>query len=170
MICKYYLMIGSDTVDTADNSCIDVSRMIANISDIKTTYTRVDLGGVVRKCGSTMEFVEEARERFISLYNKDKLKSLASFAVYGISNNWTYNKLFECPHDFSTFKYDSYRARIGCIDNSAAALIKANKDFELVVIPGAHHTMGEDFGEHKRYDFFVRHLMQVNPPKWDEIK
>ena len=53
MICKYYLMIGSDTVDTADNSCIDVSRMIANISDIKTTYTRVDLGGVVRKCGST---------------------------------------------------------------------------------------------------------------------
>ena len=49
MICKYYLMIGSNTVDTADNSCIDVSRMIANISDIKTTYTRVDLGGVVRK-------------------------------------------------------------------------------------------------------------------------
>lgn len=49
------------------------------------------------------------------------------------------------------------------------ALIKANKDFELVVIPGAHHTMGEDFGEHKRYDFFVRHLMNVNPPKWEEI-
>lgn len=23
------------------------------------------------------------------------------------------------------------------------ALIKANKDFELVVIPGAHHTMGK---------------------------
>lgn len=44
MICKYYLMIGSNTVDTAGNSCIDVSRMIANISDIKTTYTRVDLG------------------------------------------------------------------------------------------------------------------------------
>ncbi len=50
------------------------------------------------------------------------------------------------------------------------ALIKANKDFELVVIPGAHHTMGEDFGEHKRYDFFVRHLLNVNPPKWEEIK
>lgn len=35
----------------------------------------------------------------------------------------------------------------------ANALIKANKDFDLVVIPGARHTMGEDFGEHKRYDF-----------------
>ena len=47
MICKYYLMIGSDTVDTADNSCINVSRMIANISDIKTTYTPCGFGGVL---------------------------------------------------------------------------------------------------------------------------
>lgn len=52
----------------------------------------------------------------------------------------------------------------------ANALIKANKDFELVVIPGAHHTMGEDFGEHKRYDFFVRHLMGVTPPSWDKVE
>ena len=52
----------------------------------------------------------------------------------------------------------------------ADALIKANKEFELVVIPGAHHTMGEAYGDHKRYDFFVRHLMNKTPPKWDEIK
>lgn len=50
------------------------------------------------------------------------------------------------------------------------ALIKANKDFELVVIPGAHHTMGDDFGEHKRYDFFVRHLLGVTPPKWSDLQ
>ena len=50
------------------------------------------------------------------------------------------------------------------------ALQKANKDFELVVIPGAHHTMGENYGDHKRYDFFVRHLMGVEPPKWSELK
>lgn len=52
----------------------------------------------------------------------------------------------------------------------ANALIKANKDFDLVVIPGARHTMGEDFGEHKRYDFFVRHLLGVTPPAWDKVK
>ena len=52
----------------------------------------------------------------------------------------------------------------------ADALIKANKDFELVVLPGVHHTLGESFGEHKRYDFFVRHLLGVEPPKWDEIE
>lgn len=52
----------------------------------------------------------------------------------------------------------------------ANALIKAGKDFELVVIPSAHHTVGESFGEHKRYDFFVKNLLGVNPPKWQELK
>jgi len=51
----------------------------------------------------------------------------------------------------------------------ADALIKANKDFELVVIPGAHHTMGEAYGDHKRYDFFVKHLHGVTPPQWTDI-
>ena len=50
------------------------------------------------------------------------------------------------------------------------ALEKAGKDFDLVVIPGAHHTMGESYGDHKRYDFFVRHLLGVDPPKWSELK
>lgn len=52
----------------------------------------------------------------------------------------------------------------------ADALIKANKDFELVVLPGVHHTMGEDFGEHKRFDFFVKNLLHKDAPKWSEIK
>ena len=50
------------------------------------------------------------------------------------------------------------------------ALQRANKDFELVVLPGARHTMGETFGEHKRFDFFVRNLLGVQPPKWSDIK
>ena len=52
----------------------------------------------------------------------------------------------------------------------ANALIKAGKDFELVVLPGVHHTMGEYFGEHKRYDFFVKNLLGVTPPKWSDVK
>ena len=48
------------------------------------------------------------------------------------------------------------------------ALEKAGKDFEFILIPGAHHTMGEAFGEHKRYDFFVRNLLGVEPPAWSE--
>ena len=51
-----------------------------------------------------------------------------------------------------------------------SALQKANKDFELVVISGARHTMGENYGDHKRYDFFVRNLLGAAPPKWNELK
>tara|TARA_E500000318_G_scaffold111471_2_gene130196 strand:- start:20697 stop:22958 length:2262 start_codon:yes stop_codon:yes gene_type:complete len=51
----------------------------------------------------------------------------------------------------------------------ANALIKANKDFELVTIPGMGHSSGGDFGERKRKDFFVKHLLDVDPPSWEEI-
>jgi dipeptidyl aminopeptidase/acylaminoacyl peptidase len=46
------------------------------------------------------------------------------------------------------------------------ALIKANKDFELVMLPGLNHTGGGPYGERKRRDFFVRHLIGVDPPTW----
>ena len=46
------------------------------------------------------------------------------------------------------------------------ALIKANKEHELVVIPGMGHSSGGDYGERKRRDFFVKHLIGVDPPSW----
>ncbi|HWK55986.1 MAG TPA: DPP IV N-terminal domain-containing protein [Parapedobacter sp.] len=46
------------------------------------------------------------------------------------------------------------------------ALVKANKEHELVVIPGAGHTSGGEYGEKKRRDFFVKHLLAVEPPVW----
>jgi len=46
-----------------------------------------------------------------------------------------------------------------------AALIRANKDFDLVVFPGADHGAGGGaYGERRRRDFFVRHLLRVEPP------
>jgi len=51
----------------------------------------------------------------------------------------------------------------------ANALIKANKDFELVTIPGMGHSAGGDYGERKRRDYFVQHLLGVTPPTWSEI-
>ena len=44
------------------------------------------------------------------------------------------------------------------------ALIKANKAFDLLVIPGAGHTSGGPYGERKRNDFFVHNLLGVEPP------
>ena len=44
------------------------------------------------------------------------------------------------------------------------ALIKSNKMFDLLVIPGANHTSGGPYGDRKRNDFFVHHLLGVEPP------
>jgi dipeptidyl-peptidase 4 len=44
------------------------------------------------------------------------------------------------------------------------ALIKADKDFELVVFPGGGHGICESpYGRRRRADFFVRHLLGVEP-------
>jgi dipeptidyl aminopeptidase/acylaminoacyl peptidase len=48
------------------------------------------------------------------------------------------------------------------------ALIKANKDFELVMLPGMNHTGGGKYGERKRRDFFVKYLLDAKPPQWNE--
>jgi dipeptidyl aminopeptidase/acylaminoacyl peptidase len=52
----------------------------------------------------------------------------------------------------------------------ANALIKADKVFDLLVIPGAGHGMGGAYGERKMFDFFVRHLQGANPPEWNKGK
>jgi len=44
------------------------------------------------------------------------------------------------------------------------ALIKANKDFDLIVFPGQGHVPGDSpYGRRRRDDFFVRHLLGVEP-------
>ncbi len=44
------------------------------------------------------------------------------------------------------------------------ALIKADKDFDLVVFPGAGHGAGgSPYGRRRMQDFFVRHLLGVEP-------
>jgi dipeptidyl aminopeptidase/acylaminoacyl peptidase len=46
------------------------------------------------------------------------------------------------------------------------ALVKANKDFDFLMVPNMAHSAGGDYGERKRRDFFVRHLLGVEPPAW----
>ncbi|HMF70347.1 MAG TPA: prolyl oligopeptidase family serine peptidase, partial [Flavitalea sp.] len=47
------------------------------------------------------------------------------------------------------------------------ALIKANKTYDFLLVPGMGHSMGGDYGEHKRRDFFVKNLIGVDPPDWE---
>jgi hypothetical protein len=50
------------------------------------------------------------------------------------------------------------------------ALIKADKMFDLLVIPGGGHGPGGAYGEKKRNDFFVHHLLGVEPPNWNKME
>jgi dipeptidyl aminopeptidase/acylaminoacyl peptidase len=44
------------------------------------------------------------------------------------------------------------------------ALVKANKDFDMLVVPGAGHGAAEGpYGSRRRTDFLVRHLLGVEP-------
>jgi dipeptidyl aminopeptidase/acylaminoacyl peptidase len=51
------------------------------------------------------------------------------------------------------------------------ALIKANKDFDLILFPNRGHGFGsEPYMVRRRWDYFVRHLMGVEPPKQYEMR
>lgn len=51
---------------------------------------------------------------------------------------------------------------LGLVD----ALIEANRDFDMLVVPGVGHSMfhREAYVLRRKWDYFVRHLMQATPP------
>lgn len=49
------------------------------------------------------------------------------------------------------------------------ALIKADRDFDFLYVPGMGHSSGGTYGERKRRDFFVRHILKKDPPDWNKI-
>jgi len=49
----------------------------------------------------------------------------------------------------------------------ANALIKADKDFELLDVPGGGHGAGGDYGERRLLDFFIRSLTKETTTNWN---
>jgi len=52
------------------------------------------------------------------------------------------------------------------------ALIKANKDFDLLLLPNQAHGYGDASGymTRRRWDYFVRHLLGAEPPQGYELR
>ncbi|RYD44582.1 MAG: S9 family peptidase [Sphingomonadales bacterium] len=53
-----------------------------------------------------------------------------------------------------------------------SALVKANKVFDLLVVPGEGHAVGRstgpvDYGQRKQFDFFLHNLAGQEPPDWN---
>jgi dipeptidyl aminopeptidase/acylaminoacyl peptidase len=49
------------------------------------------------------------------------------------------------------------------------ALVKANKHFDMLFIPGQAHGVGVLATQHYRDDYFVHHLLGVEPPDWNKV-
>jgi dipeptidyl aminopeptidase/acylaminoacyl peptidase len=49
------------------------------------------------------------------------------------------------------------------------ALVKANKHFEMLFIPGQNHGTGVLASQHYLQDYFVHHLLGVEPPDWNRL-
>ena len=49
------------------------------------------------------------------------------------------------------------------------ALIKAHKKHDLLFVPGANHGAGGPYTSRMLYDFFVHHLLGVEPPDWNRL-
>ena len=51
------------------------------------------------------------------------------------------------------------------------ALVRANKDFDLIIFPNAGHGFGQDgnYMMRRRWDYFVEHLLGATPPKEYQI-
>jgi len=51
----------------------------------------------------------------------------------------------------------------------ADALIKANRDFDMLIVPNVHHGYGKQntaYVTRRRWDYFVRYLMGATPPEY----
>ena len=46
-------------------------------------------------------------------------------------------------------------------------LIKANKDFDLIIFPNKRHGFGDqnNYFTRRKWDYFVKHLLDLNPPE-----
>ncbi len=120
MLVRYILHIGDSDYELREDD-------LDNWDEIQWSCKRADYDGVVRSCTSQFIFVNRAKELLKELYLKDGFNAAASVSILVADNRWNYVEQFRCPLDFSTLTMDSCRVSINSVDNTLAALIKANK-------------------------------------------
>lgn len=112
-------------------------------------------------------YEDEWGERYIGL----EMKDAAGASNYEQQANQTFAKnlkgklfIIHGGMDDNVPPYNSYLL--------ADALIKANKDFDFLILPNARHGYGVDnyYITRRRWDYFVRQLLQAIPPKEFYIK
>lgn len=126
MLCKFFLHLNSYVVTVGNGDCYDVSNDVVNWQQLKQSYTRKNLGGVVKNYGSKIEFTGKAYELLVELWRSQYVHARAAFAIHVIDNSWEYHEAWQCPLDFATLTYDGHKVSVNCTEVSAASLIKSN--------------------------------------------
>jgi hypothetical protein len=128
---KCELIIGGATYNITDE--------LANWDDIELSFKRRDYDGVVRSYSTKFEFAKLAYLNLKNEYLNHYLQSAATILFYATNGNyWEFNEVFRCALDFSTYEDDGHIISMNAVDNTLAALIKANKstkyDFQISLL------------------------------------
>ena len=108
---------------------------VKNWDDIRCTYKRNDIDGIVRSFSSKFEFVGRAYDMLMTEYLSKGFSAKASITVQVIDNNWRWHDAFTSQLDFSTLSTEDYILTISAVDGSASAILKSGKSttFEFLI-------------------------------------
>lgn len=120
MRVKYILHIGDTDYELREDD-------LANWGETSCSYKREDYGGVVRSFTSKFEFVNRAKELLMAEYLANRFNGQAKLSILTQNDNFSFDEQFSCQLDFSTIEWEGYKLKLSCIDDSLAALIKAEK-------------------------------------------
>ncbi len=173
--------------DLGDNTLPD---QVAGMKELAAKYPWVDLGragmwghsGGGNATGAAMlhypEFfkvgIAESGNHDQRDYEDDWAEKWAGIEVVGADGKSNYDS--QANQNFAKNLKGHLLLAHGTMDDNVPpnntlllvdALIKANRDFDLLLIPNAHHGYGEaaPYMMRRRWDYFVRYLAQGTPPE-----
>ena len=116
---KCELVIGGKVYRVTDD--------LVNWDDVQLSIKRADYDGVTRSFSSKFEFTNGAYSILKRQYIDYYLNASATMIISRRNNSWTWNELFKCTLDFSTYEDTGRNISINAVDDSLASIIKAKK-------------------------------------------
>jgi dipeptidyl aminopeptidase/acylaminoacyl peptidase len=107
-------------------------------------------------------YVTDWGEKYLGLVEKDNYLSQSNSTLAGNLKG----KLFLVCGDMDDNVHPALTMQL------VQALIRANKDFDFLMLPNSNHSFApnKEYFIRKRWDYFVRHLLGAEPPKDYKIK